>query len=67
MRSFQYLGHDVTDQDKDVTVFKVIFDKETFAMSLTLSKDEKTGQYMLGTFRFHTSSDEINKMMAAAK
>ena len=57
MQSFEYLGIDKNDPE-EVRVFKTVFDKSTHAMSLTLDKNKKTG-----TFRFHTESGEIKKMM----
>lgn len=55
---YSYLGKDETDQEK-VTVFKVDFSKKgTKAMSFTLGSNNK-----FGTFRFETSSDEIEKML----
>lgn len=62
MLSYQYLGIDTTDPEQ-VRVFKVWFAKDTFAMSLTLPGDKKH----LGTFRFKTSSDEIERMLKSAK
>lgn len=55
---YSYLGKDETDQET-VTVFKVDFSKKgTKAMSFTLDSNNK-----FGTFRFETSSDEIEKML----
>jgi hypothetical protein len=62
MLSYKYLGVDTTDPEQ-VRVFKVWYTKDTCAMSLTLSGDKK----YLGTFRFKTSSDEIERMLKKVK
>jgi hypothetical protein len=57
--SYKYLGRDVTDAEP-VHVFKVMFSKVgQKAHSFTL---DEANRY--GTFRFITSSDEIEKMLA---
>lgn len=54
-----YLGIDTEDPNPGLAVFKTTFsNKEQHAISLTL--DEKV---YLGTFRFITESDGIDKMM----
>jgi hypothetical protein len=62
IKDFAYAGIDVTDPER-VRVFKVVYEKKgTRALSFTLQKNRK-----FGTFRFDTSSDEINKMIADVK
>ena len=56
--SYKYLGVDVTDAEP-VHVFEIMFSKAgKKAHSFTLDKAHK-----YGTFRFITSSDEIEKML----
>lgn len=60
--SYQYLGKDKTDEGK-VTVFRIETEKQGVkAMSFTLEPGNK-----FGTFRFITSSDEIDRMLATYK
>lgn len=60
--SYQYLGKDKTDPEK-VTVFRVNTEKQGIkAMSFTLGQGNK-----FGTFRFITSSEEIERMLAEGK
>jgi len=58
IKSHKYIGIDTSDPGK-VAVFKMMFTKAgTKATSLTLDK-----RNYIGTFRFITSSDEIEKML----
>ena len=58
IKSFAYAGVDTSDPEQ-VRVFKVVYKKAgTKALSFTLHDD---GTF--GTFRFDTSSDEIEKMI----
>ena len=60
--SYKYLGIDTTDPNK-VRVFKIKFSKKgPSAISFTLNKTNHTE-----TFRFVTSSDEIERMLKASK
>lgn len=60
--SFKYLGVDTSDRNK-VHVFKVKLSKDGIkAVSFTLNKTNHTE-----TFRFTTSSDEIERMLKASK
>ncbi len=55
MQSYQFLGFGKED---GVALFRVVCDKSTHAMGITLND---AGHF--GTFRFQTSSPEITKMM----
>jgi hypothetical protein len=58
IKTFAYAGIDITDPER-VRVFKVVFEKKgTKAMSFTLDKKRR-----FGTFRFDTSSEDIDKMI----
>lgn len=57
IRSYQYLGIDKHDPDK-VRVFRIVCDKSTHALSLTLNKDRSTA-----IIRFYTESEDIKKLM----
>ena len=54
--SWTYLG---MPPDDDVQVFKVVCEKSTHAASMTLDNNKQK----IGTFRFRTTSDEIEKML----
>lgn len=59
--SCKYMGK--VSSDPGIIAFKVVFEKKgTKAMSLSLEEDKK-----FGTFRFDTSSDEIQAMLSRAK
>jgi hypothetical protein len=57
--SYKYMG---SSKEDGVMLYKVTFSKSTHALGLTL--DDKG---MFCTFRFHTSSPEINAMLAKNK
>ncbi|HVW99336.1 MAG TPA: hypothetical protein VHA52_02690 [Candidatus Babeliaceae bacterium] len=57
MKSYTYLG--VTPEDS-VTIFKTVFTKHTHTMGVLLDKKNK-----IDTFRFETSSDEIDSLLKA--
>lgn len=60
--AYQYLGKDKTDPG-NVTVFRIETEKQGVkAMSFTLEPGNK-----FGTFRFITSSEEIERMLAVYK
>lgn len=60
--AYQYLGVDKTDPEK-VTVFRIETEQQGIkAMSFTLGRGNK-----FGTFRFITSSEEIERMLAEVK
>jgi len=62
IESMKYLGAEAEDPDKKVRIFKVICTKSTHATGLSIDKMGK-----LQTFRFDTSSDDIDEMMKNAK
>ena len=62
IKSFVYAGVDTSDPE-GISVFKVVYEKAgTKAMSFTLGEENK-----FGTFRFDTSSDEIEEMIRNVK
>jgi hypothetical protein len=62
IKSYRYIGIDTSDPGK-VAVFKMVLTKAGVkASSLTLDK-----RNYIGTFRFFTSSDEIEKMLKRSK
>lgn len=59
--SYSYLGIDTKDPEK-VTVYKIVWEKQGVdAMSFTMRDNH------FYTFRFSTSSDEIERMLKASK
>lgn len=57
INSYEYLG-----TEGDVTIYKVVYDKFTKAMSFNLDEN-----LLFGTFRFDTSSDKIKEMLHKAE
>ncbi len=57
MISYKYMG--MESAKSDVALFKMVFEKSTHAMGISLD-----GNHKMGTFRFETSSSSIDKMLA---
>lgn len=55
MKSYKYIG--ITQEDT-VTIFRTVFAKHTQATGILLDKENK-----METFRFETTSEEIEKML----
>ncbi len=72
IQSFKYLGVDKSDPEQ-VTVFQIHLSKAgTKAMSFTLHSTSSAaaiapGPYIFETFRFTTTSEEIEKMMKPSR
>ena len=60
IKSFTYIG--VMDDDSTLKLYKTVTTKKTFATGISIDKDSK-----LETFRFHTSSPHIDRLMKEAK
>ena len=54
--SYKFMGRDTSDHG--IRVFKIKGSKKTFALSLTMGKHNE-----LGTFRFDTLTNEIERML----
>lgn len=59
MESYKYIG--VTPEDT-VTIFKTVFTKHKQATGILLNKENK-----METFRFETTSEEIDSLLKAVK
>lgn len=57
LKSFKYLTQD--KDEKDLALFKVVLDKSTIMVSMSLSKQKK-----LMNFRFDTSSPYYDKLLS---
>ena len=57
LKSFKYLTQD--KDEKDLALFKVVLDKSTIMVSMSLSKQKK-----LMNFRFDTSSPYYHKLLS---